>query len=973
MPSIYYSINQKLLGKPESKIIGRQHDSWVKKQALLTELVADLTARDRGYAIAPHCRGVRNSKNFELVQVLCADIDHGQRFSEVAKNEWVQRNVAFMYTTASHTEEEHRFRVVVVLKTPITDPVFASYAINGMIVMFSGDEACKDISRLYFGNPGAFVQRFDNELSDDALAQLINLGKERGAAVLARSINPAATGAQRSRMMLPADVHVHTERGEYVRLSDVPEGTRLLCPMHADTNSSAFRIHSRRVGIYCSKCALSFYVEGERPTADHSWFDYDWSGPKTFTDDEKLDNVDADPSFARIESSRGLKILNERFLQYDEPPLTPRYVSPFPKPFEHEAVYLRLPNADSDILLIKAVKGGGKTEWLSMYIKELKENGYSVLVISHRRSLIQALCKRLGLNSYIDPNGNWQQPTRYFAVCLDSLHKMSTQTNKYDVVIIDECEQVISHCLSSTLKENRRAVLLKLQHYLEQSSRAVLLDADLSKLTVSTLADMFPQKTQRTYINDWKPVGAKLHIVDEPFPQQIVGELIAAVKRRERVVVCSNSKADVDLLEAQIPVFSSRSDLRCIAITSDNSQKPEIQEFIRDIKVKILDYDLILASPSISTGVDITFPENEQKVDLVVGIFRPLVTTHLEIDQQLLRVRHPKKTLVWVAADNFEFETDPGVIRAEITASEKDHRVLQSIGPDGKEVYLRDEMYDRIYSNVTAMQRASKNKLRELFIEYRQAHGCEVITVVRDATLASLGAKVMKNGKVERDQRRALSIVDAPKLTAIEYEEFQLLDERGHLMDEQRTAMQRYAIEDFYGESISEELITYDMKGRRRDCIRNFMCLLATDAEVAAWDERGRHSLRPDKFQYQYRRTLLWELLTAANIQRVGNDLDLSARIDKTDLEGFVSAFEGNLVALQRVFNLTPRSDMKSKPVRQLAEVLKLIGGKLKKSERDQSGKGDRVIYSPDHASLEVARTYAVRRLTERRREKPSL
>lgn len=183
--------------------------------------------------------------------------------------------------------------------------------------------------------------------------------------------------------------------------------------------------------------------------------------------------------------------------------------------------------------------------------------------------------------------------------------------------------------------------------------------------------------------------------------------------------------------------------------------------------------------------------------------------------------------------------------------------------------------------------------------------------------------------------------------------------------------MRRYEIESFYGESISIDLVKYDNKGGTRSKINNLMCLIATEEEVARWDERSERDLRPDQMQFTYRRKLLLDLLESAGALNADMELNVAARVESKSLGTFVNEFLKHTVALQRVFDMAPRADLKKKPVLQLGVVLELLGGKLKRVERLQSGKEERVIYSPDQAVYERARTYAARRLAERRRDKP--
>ena len=55
----------------------------------------------------------------------------------------------------------------------------------------------------------------------------------------------------------------------------------------------------------------------------------------------------------------------------------------------------------------------------------------------------------------------------------------------FDLIIIDEVEQVFAHLLSRTLKPARREVLIHLKHYLKSAKALYLLDADLNRVSVT--------------------------------------------------------------------------------------------------------------------------------------------------------------------------------------------------------------------------------------------------------------------------------------------------------------------------------------------------------------------------------------------------------------------------------------------------------------------------------------------------------
>ena len=61
----------------------------------------------------------RSIENWESQQVIALDFDEGLTLEEAYNNAFFRENAAFMYTTFSHTEEHHKFRVVFVLDEPV--------------------------------------------------------------------------------------------------------------------------------------------------------------------------------------------------------------------------------------------------------------------------------------------------------------------------------------------------------------------------------------------------------------------------------------------------------------------------------------------------------------------------------------------------------------------------------------------------------------------------------------------------------------------------------------------------------------------------------------------------------------------------------------------------------------------------------------------------------------------------------------
>ena len=54
----------------------------------------------------------RAIENWESQQVIALDFDEGLTLEEALNESYFKENAAFVYTTFSHTKEQHKFRVV---------------------------------------------------------------------------------------------------------------------------------------------------------------------------------------------------------------------------------------------------------------------------------------------------------------------------------------------------------------------------------------------------------------------------------------------------------------------------------------------------------------------------------------------------------------------------------------------------------------------------------------------------------------------------------------------------------------------------------------------------------------------------------------------------------------------------------------------------------------------------------------------
>ncbi|MED0994364.1 hypothetical protein P4T34_02550 [Bacillus mobilis] len=104
-------------------------------------------------------------------QVIALDFDDGMSLDE-ATNEFIN-TACFIYTTFSHKEEKHKFRVVFVLDKPIYRVSEFERIISALMDEYpQADNHCKDCTRLFFGGKKIIELNYGNRLKVDDFLKL---------------------------------------------------------------------------------------------------------------------------------------------------------------------------------------------------------------------------------------------------------------------------------------------------------------------------------------------------------------------------------------------------------------------------------------------------------------------------------------------------------------------------------------------------------------------------------------------------------------------------------------------------------------------------------------------------------------------------------------------------------------------------------------------------------------------------------
>ena len=177
IPRICLSINLVLIDKPDQGVMkAHSANGWVSQELTVAELIQHVTD---GNAFAPQFKnGQRKGETFLAAGFLAADFDGTFEINEARDNAFINGNAAFIYTTASHTDAEHRLRVVFALERSIIAAQDWADANLALAFRLGADLSISDKARCFFGSSKASTWSYDNVMPREVLDDLIESGRE---------------------------------------------------------------------------------------------------------------------------------------------------------------------------------------------------------------------------------------------------------------------------------------------------------------------------------------------------------------------------------------------------------------------------------------------------------------------------------------------------------------------------------------------------------------------------------------------------------------------------------------------------------------------------------------------------------------------------------------------------------------------------------------------------------------------------
>ncbi len=295
------------------------------------------------------------------------------------------------------------------------------------------------------------------------------------------------------------------------------------------------------------------------------------SHPDFFNTDTKLLNDYFTPSYGNIET------INEMC----------HFVSQEGTPYEKDI------ETHHKIILIKADLGGGKSTAIKRILPKYKKG---ILIITPRITYCQHAVKEFGVNSYLD--GDFD--TTNLACSLESFHKIP-DTRKFECVILDECEAILSNFSSSTLQGRQLETYNKLKNIIDSSKKVIFAGAFITQKTIDFIESFnVPALLIR---NDRITARKKAHELD---PKIFNLKLIKYIENGGKPYVYWCSKKEGETFISQFQGYSMNNDKlteklnKMLFYNSDSDDA--IFQGLQNINDTWDEASFVMATPTITVG-----------------------------------------------------------------------------------------------------------------------------------------------------------------------------------------------------------------------------------------------------------------------------------------------------------------------------------------------------------------------------------
>tara|TARA_B100000446_G_C10552936_1_gene341492 strand:- start:2053 stop:6039 length:3987 start_codon:yes stop_codon:yes gene_type:complete len=482
------------------------------------------------------------------------------------------------------------------------------------------------------------------------------------------------------------------------------------------------------------------------------------------------------------------------------------------------------------MVIVRGPMGAGKTEHL---IRPLMQASPKAAYIAHRVSLVGDAAYRLNTTHYRNVIAAEMPYVSHLACCVNSIthpkfHNGDGRSwfTTVDTLCIDEASQVLRHIATGPVDQPTR-VMDGLVEAMQSARLVLMCDADANDSLIE-LCEM-ARPGEPIHILEVDPANDHIRI-DHADHESVWQKALDAAVAGERVLIANDSAESAKKLAVMIE--QQRPDAKVLLVHKESKANPDAERFLDRPNDEAVNYDVLIYSPAISSGVSITTPHFTRHF----GIFSGQTVSPSDAIQMMRRDRTARHYVVGIGISRVMRETDrEALFRGLIAADE----LSCDFDETDTEIVLRrtKTVFDEMFLSCSTGDNHARNDFANHLLLMLIADGYRVNRLATDEQEVSQSRSNRKEAGILVRHRRLeiLYSVETP-----DEERFARLNRQEIKSETEQAEIDRHHIEHqlCVPEIENHHVDFYDDQGIRH--VTAIELLQATEAQADAYDKAQR-------------------------------------------------------------------------------------------------------------------------------------